>query len=424
MGDAERKFVEQAFDDNWISPLGPHLTGFEQDIQRFTGAPYAAALSSGTAAIHLALEIMDIGPGDVVFVSSFTFSASVNPILYQGALPVLIDSESDTWNMDPVALEQAIRAVQSGELQVHIQNPKLLYKLPWLAPSYQLSTFNSELKAPIYPDPMGLSHTAHRTSHIELRPKAILPVHLYGMPANLSAINRVAKQFNLPIIEDAAEALGSTYKGQHCGTYGNLGVYSFNGNKIITTGGGGALIAQDLAHVEKAKFLATQARDQAFHYQHSEIGYNYRLGNVAAGIGRGQMMVLPDRIKKRQDNFNYYKTHLGELPGVTFQELPSDDFVSNRWLTALIIDPEQSGGVNRYRVAAHLQNQGIDSRPLWKPMHLQPIFADLPYFGSGVSSALFEKGLCIPSGSNLSDEEIKRVVEVLRECWIGVKRLV
>lgn len=405
LGQTEQQHVQSAFAQNWIAPLGPHVNSFEEDICQFTGAQHAAALSSGTAAIHLALELLDTGPGDVVFVSSFTFSATVNPILYQGALPVLIDSEPHTWNMDPKALEQAIRAIQSGALQLHLQNPKLLAKLPWLSPNFQPSTFN-----------------------LQLHPKAILPVHLYGMPANMDAIQEIAVKYDLPIIEDAAEALGSTYKGQHCGTFGKLGIYSFNGNKIITTGGGGALVSDDEALIKKARFLATQARDDAPHYQHSHIGYNYRLSNISAAIGRGQMEVLPQRVAQRRQNFAFYKNALADLPGVSFLTEPSPDYFSNHWLTTLLIDPEESGGVTRETVRTTLQDHNIDSRPLWKPMHLQPVFEDLPFFGdgfalpsdsrrSGLSDHLFDIGLCLPSGSNLTEADLDRIVGLVRGCW-------
>ena len=368
MGGTENKYIEEAFEANWIAPLGPNVNGFEEDVQGFNFIGHAAALSSGTAALHLALILEDIGPGDLVFVQTFTFSASVNPIIYQGATPVFIDSEPDTWNMSPDYLEKAISR----------------YRVP-----------STE-----YPD----------------RKAVILPVHLYGMPANMDAIMAVGEKYKIPVIEDAAESLGSTFKGKHTGTFGRLGVYSFNGNKIITTSGGGALVSEDEALIKKARFLSTQARDSAPHYQHSEIGYNYRMSNVLAGIGRGQMEVLSQRIEQRRNNFTRYKAYFEAWNkkgfNIQFQE-ESEGFHSNRWLTCILIDPETNKGLTCEAIRLALESRNIESRPLWKPMHLQPVFQDYPFVGEGTSERLFNNGLCLPSGSNLTNAEFERIVEVL-----------
>jgi dTDP-4-amino-4,6-dideoxygalactose transaminase len=365
MGTHEMIFINEAFDTNWVAPLGANVDGFEEDICRFTGISHAAVLSSGTAAIHLALIILGVGKDDIVLCQSFTFSASANPIIYQGAIPVFIDSENDTWNMDPVLTEEAIR--------------------------YYIS--------------------------IGKKPKAIIPVHLYGMPAKMEAIAAIAAKYEIPVIEDAAEALGSTYHQKPCGTFGDMGILSFNGNKIITTSSGGALISGNAEWIKKARFLATQARDAAPHYQHSHIGYNYRMSNVLAGIGRGQMMVLPDRIRQRRENFNFYHKSLKDIPGISFQPEEINSF-SNRWLTCILVDPAKTNGVTREDIRFHLEKDMIECRPLWKPMHLQPIFADAPFFGSDVSAQLFENGLCIPSGSNLSEEDRIRVVNKIKEITV------
>ena len=304
---------------------------------------------------------MDVQKDDIVLCQSFTFSASANPIVYLGATPVFIDSEKDTWNMDPLFLEEAIK--------------------------YYLSK--------------------------NKKPKAIIPVHLYGMPAKLDEIIRIAKQYDIPIIEDAAEALGSTYHNKACGSFGDMGVLSFNGNKIITTSSGGALLSSKEAWIKKARFLATQARDEAPHYQHSHIGYNYRLSNVLAGIGRGQMLVLHERVIQRRINFAFYQNSLSDIDGISFQPECKENF-SNRWLTCILVDPAKTGGVTREDIRLHLEKENIESRPLWKPMHLQPVFADAPYFGSQVSEKLFEQGLCLPSGSNLLAEDLHRVVSNMK----------
>jgi dTDP-4-amino-4,6-dideoxygalactose transaminase len=365
MGTAEFEFVREAFDTNWIAPLGPNVNGFEADLCQFTGSAHAAALSSGTAGLHLGLIELGVGPGDEVICQSFTFSASANPIAYQGATPVFVDSEADTWNMSPVWLEKAI------------QERLALGK----------------------------------------KPKAIIPVHLYGLPAKMDEIMAIANRYEIPVLEDAAEALGSTYNGKACGTFGEIGILSFNGNKIITTSGGGALISDKEKYVTKARFLATQARDDAPHYQHSHIGYNYRMSNVSAGIGRGQMQVLNDRIAQRRANFNFYVKALGHLPGISFVHEAKGSF-SNRWLTTILVDPVKSGGVSRESIRLALDVQNIESRPLWKPMHLQPIFAEAPFYGDGTSEILFEQGLCLPSGSNLTQEELDRVVAHIKSLFI------
>ena len=362
MGTAEKIFVEDAFATNWVAPLGPNVDGFEADLSKYTGVANAAALSSGTAALHLALIIAGVGKDDIVLCQSFTFSASANPIVYQGAIPVFIDSEEDTWNMDPVILEQAIKHYLS----------------------------------------------------IGKKPKAIIPVHLYGMPAKLDAIMALAAQYKIPVIEDAAEALGATYKNNACGSFGDFGILSFNGNKIITTSGGGALLSENKDQITKAKFLATQARDPAPHYQHSHIGFNYRMSNVLAGIGRGQMLVLDERVKQRRANYTFYYESLKDLPGISFQPEHADSF-SNRWLSCILVDPAKTNGVTREDIRIHLEKDTIESRPLWKPMHLQPVFSEAPYFGNDVAAKLFDQGLCLPSGSNLTTDQLERVVTKLRE---------
>ena len=362
MGTQEQVFVQSAFDTNWIAPLGPHVDGFEADLCAFTGAKHAAALSSGTAALHLGLILLDVKAGDLVLCQSMTFSASANPIVYQGATPVFIDSEPDTWNMDPIALEAAIKdSIAKGK-----------------------------------------------------KPKAIIPVHLYGMPAKMNEILHIARTYQIPVLEDAAEALGSTYQGIPCGTLGDLGVLSFNGNKIITTSSGGALIGNDAAMIQQARFLSTQARDQAPHYQHSHIGYNYRMSNVLAGIGRGQMIVLPERVAQRRRNYERYQAVLGKVPGIQFVPEPTG-FFSNRWLTTILVNPALTGGLTRETIRLKLEEHNIESRPLWKPMHLQPVFADCPFYGDGTAARLFEQGLCLPSGSNLVDADFSRIFEVLTQ---------
>jgi dTDP-4-amino-4,6-dideoxygalactose transaminase len=361
MGGKEQEFVKEAFDTNWVAPLGPNVDGLEQDLVAYTNSKHAAALSSGTSAIHLSLIMLGVGPGDFVLCQSFTFSASANPIVYQGAIPVFIDSEKDTWNMSPVYLEQAIlELIAKGQ-----------------------------------------------------KPKAMIPVHLYGLPAKMEEIMSIASKYEIPVIEDAAEALGSSIDGKACGTFGQLGVLSFNGNKIITTSGGGALISESEEHINKARFLATQARDSAPHYQHSHIGYNYRMSNICAGIGRGQMLVLNDRVNQRRSNFEFYKNSFANVEGISFvNELPGS--YANRWLTCILVDPLKTGGKTREDIRIDLEKENIECRPLWKPMHLQPIFEKYPFFGDGTSEKLFEQGLCLPSGSNLTQDDLNRVMEAIR----------
>lgn len=368
MGKMEQVFVKEAFDTNWIAPLGPHVNGFEKDLQDFTGATHAAALSSGTAALHLALILLGVKAGDEVICQSFTFSASANPIVYQGATPIFIDSERDTWNMCPVLLEEAIKdRIEKGK-----------------------------------------------------KPVAIIAVHLYGMPAKMDEILTVAEQYGIPLIEDAAEALGAHINGKMCGTFGKLNILSFNGNKIITTSGGGALLSDDEALIAKARFLATQARDNAPHYQHSHIGYNYRMSNVVAAIGRGQMLVLNDRVAARRANYDRYVKLFGEInaKGYNIELLPEPKgFFPNRWLTTVTIDPEKNKGITREDVRLALEAENIESRPLWKPMHLQPVFADAPFYGDGTSEELFEDGLCLPSGSNLTERDFQRIERIIRDLF-------
>lgn len=364
MGNMEQVFVKEAFDTNWIAPLGPHVNGFEADLQSYTGAGHAAALSSGTAALHLALILLGVKANDEVICQSFTFSASANPIAYQGALPVFVDSERETWNMCPVALEEAIvDRIAKGK-----------------------------------------------------KPAAIIVVHLYGMPAKMKEIIEIANKYEIPLIEDAAEALGAHIDGKMCGTFGKLNILSFNGNKIITTSGGGALLAEDGELIQKARFLATQARDNAAHYQHSHIGYNYRMSNVVAAIGRGQMVVLDERVTARRANYERYVKLFGEIitKGFDVELLPEPEgFFSNRWLTTITLDPKQNKGISREDVRLALDAKNIESRPLWKPMHLQPVFADAPFYGDGTSERLFEEGLCLPSGSNLEEKDWLRIEEEL-----------
>ncbi|UPT70041.1 MAG: DegT/DnrJ/EryC1/StrS family aminotransferase [Flavobacterium sp. JAD_PAG50586_2] len=355
MGGTEQNYVKEAFDTNWVAPLGPNVTGFENDLTNFLNEDvHVAALSSGTAVIHLGLILLGVQAGDEVICQSFTFSASANPIVYLGATPVFIDSEPETWNMCPVALEQAIvDRISKGK-----------------------------------------------------KPKAIIPVHLYGMPFKVDEIKAVASKYDIPILEDSAEALGSKYKGKKCGTFGTIGVLSFNGNKIITTSGGGALVTYDIKIKEKTIFLATQARDNAPHYQHSEIGYNYRLSNISAGIGRGQMEVLQKHVDLRRDMHTFYLDFFKDIDGVTVFDEPNADYHSNHWLSCITLDSEKLGKTTEdLRVA--LEKENIETRPLWKPMHLQPIFAKCPYYGTNVAESLFNNGLCLPSGSNLSESDKK-----------------
>jgi dTDP-4-amino-4,6-dideoxygalactose transaminase len=362
IGVTEQQFVNEAFATNWIAPLGPHVDGFEKDLQQYTGVGYVAALSSGTAAIHLALVLLGVGPGDHVICQSMTFAASANPIRYQRAIPVFIDSEPDTWNMGPDALETAIKKL-----------------------------------------------TAHGR-----KLKAIIPVDLYGMPARMDRIMQIAMEYDIPVVEDAAEALGSHIDRKMCGSFGKFGILSFNGNKIITTSGGGALLSNDEAMIQKARFLATQARDPAPHYQHTNIGYNYRMSNVLAGIGRGQMQVLEQRVAQRRANHRWYKEQLGGVPGISFLPEP-EGYFSNRWLTTILVDPAESGGITREDIRLALEAENIESRPLWKPLHLQPVYSDCPAFVNGVSEALFKDGLCLPSGTNMTENDLQKITGIVRK---------
>jgi pyridoxal phosphate-dependent aminotransferase EpsN len=385
MGDAEFEFVREAFATNWIAPLGPQVDAFEKEFAAAVGSPHAAALSSGTAALHLALRLLDVGAGDEVFCSTFSFIASANPIVYQGARPVFIDSDRISWNMDPALLAEA------------------------------------------------LEDRAKRGRP----PKAVVLVHLYGQSADIDPIAAACARHGVTLIEDAAEALGAVYHGRQRlpapnagfkvgdrqgvapGTVGKLGVYSFNGNKIITTSGGGMLVSADGGMIARARFLATQARDPAPHYQHSQIGYNYRLSNVLAGIGRGQLQMLEAHVTARRRNCEFYQQALADLPGIAF--MPEADYGRcTRWLTCITIDPEEFGA-DREAVRLALAEQNIEARPVWKPLHLQPVFADCECFGGGVAEEIFARGLCLPSGSNLSSDDLGRVVAVVRQCHRGRK---
>ncbi len=358
MGGTEQKYVQEAFDTNWVAPLGPNVNNFEIDLENYLNQNvFVGALSSGTAALHLGLILLDVKPGDEVICQSMTFSASANPIAYLGATPVFIDSEMETWNMCPIALEEAIKdRISKGK-----------------------------------------------------KPKAIIPVHLYGMPAKMDEIRRIANQYEIPILEDSAEALGSSYKNQKCGTFGDIAVLSFNGNKIITTSGGGAMVTHTKALKDKAVFLSTQARDNAPHYQHSEIGYNYRMSNICAGIGRGQMEVLDKHVNFRRANHQFYKELFSKINEVEILTEPTSDFYSNHWLSAILLQSYEQ----REALRLVFESENIETRPLWKPMHLQPVFQNAPYYGEKVSESLFEKGLCLPSGSNLTDSDRARISNVI-----------
>ena len=364
MGGKEQEYIKEAFDTNWVVPLGSNVDAFEKALEDYiVDSKRVVVLNSGTAAIHLGLLQLGVGPGDEVICQTFTFTASANPIVYLGASPVFIDSETDTWNMNPALLEDAI-----------IDRIKITGK----------------------------------------KPKAILPVHLYGMPAKMKEIMEIAQRYEIPVFEDAAEALGSEYNGKKCGSLGNLACFSFNGNKIITTSGGGALVCDTEEQAKKTMFYATQAREIAPHYQHLEIGYNYRLSNICAGIGRGQMFELQKHINNRRANNNYYRNKLSDVKGLSFQTEPDEQFLSNYWLTAILIDPKQTGGKTRDELCQALEAENIESRPLWKPMHLQPVFVECPYYGNGVSKKLFSNGLCIPSSPVLTEEDLDRVVNTIR----------
>ena len=370
LGRHELNYVHKAIEDNWVAPAGPNLAGFEADICQATGVAHCVALSSGTAAIHLGLILLGVGPGDEVLCPSFTFVATANPIMYLGATPVFVDSEADTWNICPQRLREAIvDRLAKGR-----------------------------------------------------KPRALVLVHLYGMPARLPDILAIAAEFEIPILEDAAEALGSRFGGQPLGSFGTVGVFSFNGNKILTTSGGGVLVTNDAGLAQKARFLATQAKDDAPYYQHSEVGYNYRLSNILAGIGRGQMELLDERVKRRREIFTWYREHLAGRPGLTVAlaaEVPGSQ--SNRWLTTILLNPvEAEDGlpptlITPESLRLHLETRNIESRPLWKPLHLQPLFATTPMYGGAVCENLFARGLCLPSGTAMTEADLRRVAEAIDE---------
>lgn len=365
MGGHELNYIHEAFDQNWVAPLGPNVNGLEHDLEVFLKSGVSvAALASGTSALHLALIECGVQPGDEVICQSMTFSASANPIAYLGATPVFVDSEEETWNICPEALETAIKdRIAKGR-----------------------------------------------------KPKAVIAVHLYGMPFKVEEITHITEKYGIPLVEDAAEALGSSYKGRYCGTFGRFAALSFNGNKIITTSGGGALVCHSQEDKDKAVFLSTQARDQAPHYQHSHIGYNYRMSNIAAGIGRGQMEVLLHRVSARRAMHDFYSELFDDIPGVMLHSEPDETYYSNYWLSAVLMDPETAGH-RREELRLALLEENIESRPLWKPMHLQPVFASAPYYGGKVCEKLFHDGLCLPSGSNLSDEDRERIKTVIRNVF-------
>jgi dTDP-4-amino-4,6-dideoxygalactose transaminase len=363
----EQKYLREAFESNLIASEGKNLNGFEQDLEHsLLNDVFVGALSSGTAAIHLGLILLGVQAGDTVICQSMTFSASANPILYLGATPVFIDSEKETWNLCPIALEKAILdSITKGR-----------------------------------------------------KPKAIIAVHLYGVPYKIDEIHAVAHKYEIPILEDSAEALGSSYKGQRCGTFGTIGVLSFNGNKIITTSGGGAIVTKTKALKEKALFFATQSRDDAPHYQHSEIGYNYRMSNVCAGIGRGQMEVLDAHIDLRRKMHDFYVDLFAAIAGITVFTVPNEDYFSNYWLSTIIVEPQLTGGIDRERLRLAFESKNIECRPLWKPMHLQPIFEEYPYYGEKVAETLFKNGLCLPSGSNMTEEERGRIAAAVKSIFV------
>ena len=367
MGGDELKLVIDAFESNWIAPLGAHVDGFEAEFASYVGVDHAAALSSGTAALHLALVILGVGPGDKVYCPTLTFCASSNPIAYLGATPVFLDSERATWNLDPDVLRERLKAdAQKGTL-----------------------------------------------------PKVVIAVDLYGQTPRIDAVVAACAEFDVPCIEDAAEALGGTFGGKAAGSFGRIGIFSFNGNKIITTSGGGMLVSNDSKVVEKARFLSTQARDPAPHYQHSEIGYNYRLSNVLAAVGRGQLRVLPDRVAARRRIFSRYQAAFSDLKGIEW--MPEVEGGTNsRWLTTCTIDPAQTGGVTRETIRIALEAENIEARPVWKPLHLQPVFKDCEVEGGAVAESLFRDGLCLPSGSDMSDVDQDRVIEVMRQAFASV----
>jgi len=361
MGGNEQKYIQEAFDSNWIAPVGSNLDYFEQNLEMYLGSHHVAVLNSGTAAIHLGLILLGVQAGDTVICQSMTFSASANPILYQGATPIFIDSEPETWNLCPIALEEAIAdSIAKGVL-----------------------------------------------------PKAIIAVHLYGIPYQIEAVRAVADKYSIPILEDSAEALGSCFKGQKCGTFGDIGVFSFNGSKIITTSGGGAIVTNSAKLKNRAIFLATQAKDDAPHYQHSEIGYNYRMSTICAGIGRGQMEVLEHHVGLKKVIHNFYVELFKDIKGVTVFEVPNANYEANYWLNTILIDSSATNGITRETLRVALAEENIESRPLWKPMHLQPVFCQYPYYGNSVAATLFDTGLCLPSGCGLTQAECDRIKDVV-----------
>jgi len=391
MGGSEEKYINEAFELNWIAPVGQNLNLFEEALASYTRCGHALALNSGTSALHLALILLDVQPGDYVICQSLTFCASANPISYLGGIPVFVDSEAETWNMCPQALEKAVQSCIDGSI---------IEKFPKIKGQAGMVTAK--------------------------KPKAIIPVHLYGMPAKMHEIREVADRYGIPIVEDAAEAVGSELNGEKCGALGEIGILSFNGNKIITTSGGGAFLSKNKEYIDRAKFLATQAKENSLHYEHKAVGFNYRMSNVLAGIGRGQMEVLPERIAKRRENHEFYQNSFRELEGITFLEEP-EGYFSNRWLTCILVDQEKMGGVSREDIILHLAADQIEARPLWKPMHLQGSFSGAPYFGGEVSERLFEQGLCLPSGSNMPLEDLERVVSRVKECLaekVGLRKAV
>lgn len=364
MGGQELKYIKEAFAQNWVAPVGPNIEKFEEVLAAYLGVKHVAALSSGSAAIHLGLLLCGVQPGDEVLASTLTFSATINPVLYLGATPVLIDSEPETWNMDPVLLEQAIV------------------------------------------DRMALGKL----------PKAIVPVHIYGMPANIETIVEIGNRYNIPVIEDAAEALGSRFHNKPVGTFGRMAAFSFNGNKIITTSGGGALASDDGELIAKARFYATQARDNAPHYQHSCVGYNYRLSNILAGIGLGQMEVLEQRVARKRALHQFYLDRFGKVPGLQFLNEPGGDYFSNYWLTTVLIDPLVCG-FGREDLRLYLERDNVETRPAWKPMHLQPVFKACPAYLNGTAAHIFDYGLCLPSGTNMDAEDLERISALLSHCF-------
>ena len=363
IGSKEKDLVNEAFETNWIAPLGPHVDAFEEELSHYIGEVTCAVLSSGTAAVHLALRILGIQQDDEVICQSFTFCGSVNPVIYEQAKPVFIDSEKETWNMDPGLLEDCVKErIGKGK-----------------------------------------------------KPKAIIYVHLYGMPARIDEILSIGNKYDIPVIEDAAEALGSKYNNQQVGSFGLMSILSFNGNKIITTGGGGAFLAHNPEFTQRARFLATQARDEAPHYQHSQIGFNYRMSNVAAAIGRGQLMDLDSKVERRRQIFSIYRDELRDYDNIVFHEEPDCAF-SNRWLTTVLIDSTKYSGITPESIRSSLEEENIECRPLWKPMHMQPVYRETLYYGNGVSESLFRDGLCLPSGSGMTDHDLDRVISTLKTC--------